>query len=113
MIRIFTYFLLSLLLVGVSIFAIQNSQIVTLRLFNQESINLPLGVVLVFSAGLGTLVITVLQVSNRRAYSQVTNSSNSQNPSSYQTSKTATSRPRQTAKKEVADFDDDIDADWG
>ncbi|AFY74858.1 Protein of unknown function (DUF1049) [Synechococcus sp. PCC 7502] len=124
MILTFTYFLLSILLLGVSIFATQNQQIITLKFLNLESINLPLGLVLIFSAGLGTIVTTILQLNNRQANRQVANSikNNSENSNSYQPSyqsnykgNTQTRKPQTSkppVKDKIADFDDDFDDDW-
>jgi hypothetical protein len=106
MIRLLTYFLLFLLLIGVSIFAVQNQQAIALKFINLESINLPLGLTLTLSAGLGAIFATALQVSNRNAPNQ---------PVPEFTVPKQTSKPKSTkasAKDRVIDFDDEVDDDW-
>ena len=109
MIRTFIYFLVGFLLSGVSVFAVQNQQLVSLKFLTLESISLPLGLVLVFSSGLGATVITALQVSSFRG-----SRSESFKP---QTSQPQTSKPRSKptkteTKEKIADFDDEFDDDW-
>jgi hypothetical protein len=106
MIRLLTYFLLFLLLIGVTIFAMQNQQAIALKFINLESINLPLGLTLIISAGLGAIFTTALQVSSRNASSQ---------PVPKFTVPNQTSKPKSTkapAKDRVIDFDDEVDDDW-
>jgi uncharacterized integral membrane protein len=114
MIRTLTYFLLGFLLSGVSIFAVQNQQSISLKFLNLESINLPLGLVLVFSTALGAIVITALQVSSLRgSRSQFSNTqfSNTQvaNP---QGSKSRPKSVKTETKDKIGDFDDEFDDDW-
>lgn len=61
--RLFLYVFLWLLSIAIAIFASQNITTVSLRLFGFESINLPLGLVLIFSAGLGATIASLSQVS--------------------------------------------------
>jgi uncharacterized integral membrane protein len=61
MIRILLYLWLWALSMGIAIFATQNMLSVSIKLLMFESIKLPLGLVLVFSAGLGAIVVTMLQ----------------------------------------------------
>lgn len=110
MIRILNYSLLLVLLLGVSIFATQNQQVYSLRFLNQTSIDLPLGLVLVFSAGLGAIATTICQVRMRQTVNiPKTQASNSFNGYSG-SSNFANSRSK--VKKEIRDFDDDFDDDW-
>jgi hypothetical protein len=48
---------------AIAIFATQNTNLVNLRLFNLESIKLPLGLLLVFCGGLGAVLINFWQTS--------------------------------------------------
>jgi uncharacterized integral membrane protein len=85
MTRVALYFLLCLLLVAVAIFASQNIQTVSISFLVWQSINLPLGLVLVFCAGFGGLVATVIQTLNWRSANVLKSSSNS--PISAESSK--------------------------
>jgi len=114
MIRTSIYFLLMFFLMGVSIFATQNQQLVNLKFspifISLESINLPLGLVLIFSAGLGSIAITGLQVSNFK----VPQSEVSSTKTSSSRAKPQPAKPfRDRNKDEIKDFDDDFDDDWG
>jgi len=105
MIRLLTYFLLWLLLIGVSIFAIQNQQAIALKFINLESINLPLGLTLTLCVGLGAICTTALQLGSR----------NSRQPVPKFTAPKQTSKPKppkSPAKDKIADFDDEVDDDW-
>ena len=108
MIRTLTYFLLGFFLSGVSIFAIQNQQSISLKFINLESINLPLGLVLVFSTALGSVFVTALQVSSFRSKSKV---SNTQAPNP-QVSRSSPKSVKTEAKDKIGDFDDEFDDDW-
>ncbi len=66
MIRITTYVLLWILLMGTAIFAGQNLQLVSVKLLVFASVGVPLGLVLVACAGLGGIVVTLFQVGARR-----------------------------------------------
>jgi hypothetical protein len=48
---------------AIAIFATQNTNLVNLRLFNLESIKLPIGLLLVFCGGLGAVLINFWQTS--------------------------------------------------
>jgi uncharacterized integral membrane protein len=106
MIRLLTYFSLFLLLIGVGIFVGQNQQAIALKFINLESINLPLGLTLTISAGLGAIFTTALQVSSRNASRQL-------NPKFTVPNQTSKSKPAKApAKDRIADFDDEVDDDW-
>jgi uncharacterized integral membrane protein len=108
MIRIFTYLLLLFLLLGVSVFATQNQQIYSLRFLNQTSIDLPLGLILVFSAGLGAIATTIWQV---RQVIKVPKSPTFNADTGY-ANFTNFPNSKGKVKKEIRDFDDDFDDDW-
>jgi uncharacterized integral membrane protein len=109
MIRILTYFLLLVLLLNISIFATQNQQVYSLKFLNQTSIDLPLGLILVFSAGLGAIATTIWQV--RMKPDQKISRSEVATGSSYSGSSSFPNSARKV-KKEIRDFDDDFDDDW-
>jgi uncharacterized integral membrane protein len=109
MIRTLTYFLLGFLLSGVSIFAVQNQQSISLKFLNLESINLPLGLVLVFSTALGAIVITPLQVSSLRGSRSQFLNTQVANP---QVSKSRSKSVKTETKDKIGDFDDEFDDDW-
>lgn len=122
MIRIIVYVLLLVLLMGVAIFATQNLFTVTIKLLVFQSINLPLGLVLVFCAGIGGVVITFLQVglstssnnfspSQSSAFSQEFSNSSSR-PSSTSSSSTSTKFQSPPKRSNSSDWDDDGNDDW-
>lgn len=115
MIRILIYFSLVVFLMGTGIFATQNQQLVNLKFsltfVNLESINLPLGLVLIFSAGLGAIVITGLQLGNLKARSEFSNPTPSR--SSFRSTQPVKPAKATKTKDEIKDFDDDFDDDWG
>jgi hypothetical protein len=63
MLRLSLYLFLWLTSMAIAIFATQNTSLVNLRLFNFESIKLPLGLLLVFCGGLGAVFINFWQTS--------------------------------------------------
>lgn len=101
---------------GTGIFATQNQQLVNLKFsltfVNLESINLPLGLVLIFSAGLGAIVITCLQLGNLKARSEVFSNPTSSRSTFRSTQPVKPAKATKT-KDEIKDFDDDFDDDWG
>jgi len=116
MLRTFVYVLQWLLLMGVAIFATQNTLTVSLKFLTLQSINLPLGLVLVFSAGLGAVAITMIQVA-RSNQPQIDRSST--RPFSYSSAstpppKTSTNpfKPNQKVSKKSDEFEDNDDWDW-
>ena len=130
MIRVLVYGLLWILLMGVAIFATQNTLLIAIKFLTFESINLPLGLVLVFSAGLGAIAVTVWQnmqiaesepsttqqVSDRgnfssySAYRASTSSDSSASTKSTSPSKSAKNNPKDSPYN---DFDEEWDDDWG
>jgi uncharacterized integral membrane protein len=122
MIRVLVYGLLWILLMGVAIFATQNTLLIAIKFLAFESINLPLGLVLVFSAGLGAIVMTVWQNMQIAEFEpstssqQVSDRGSFGSYSSYRASTTssASGKPQNTPKNTQAnDFDEDWDDDWG
>ena len=122
MIRLSLYIFLWIGAMAIAIFATQNTSLVNLRFFAFESIKLPLGLVLIFSAGCGATCINIWQASIGFELPTVPKFSvfpNKNSPSKSQTvAQTATttkdiSRTSRTAKKVKDDFDDDWDEDWG
>ncbi|WP_181016252.1 LapA family protein [Pseudanabaena sp. BC1403] len=107
---------------AIAIFATQNTFLVNLRFFAFESIKLPLGLVLIFSAGCGATCINIWQASigfELPTVPKFSVFSNKTNPSKHQTvAKTAgvtkdISRASKKPQKVKDDFDDDWDEDWG
>lgn len=97
MIRILTYCLLTIILLGTSIFSNQNQQLVSLKFLNYESIDLALGLVLVLSAGVGAIFITILQSLPQPVAPQY---------------KTAPRYQAQSPQEKTRDFDDEFEEDW-
>lgn len=125
MLRTLVYVLLWLLLMGVAIFATQNIFMVSLKFLAFQSINLPLGLVLVFSAGLGAILMTMLQTSrseplqaNERLSESSSNPFRGSTSGAYRASyvgsdpKTSTTRSKDNPKDKSDDFDDDDWDDW-
>lgn len=110
MIRTFVYVLLWFLLMGVAIFATQNTLNVSLKFLIFQSINLPLGLVLVFSAGLGAVAITLMQGSPIAAPRFTPNRSYASTASRTST-KTASSTKANPKTKERDDWEN-WDEDW-
>ena len=71
MLRLALYLFLWLISMAIAIFATQNTNLVNLRLFNLESIKLPLGLLLVFCGGLGAVFINFWQTSISFALPQI------------------------------------------
>jgi cytoskeletal protein RodZ len=133
MLRVLVYGLLWILLMGVAIFATQNTLLVTIKFLTFESINLPLGLVLVFSGGLGAIAATVWQNMSANEAEAIADSPNAtKQPSSYsayrasrsteessQSSKSAAPTSSSASTKNTAkndkfnDFDEEWDNDWG
>jgi uncharacterized integral membrane protein len=112
--RILLYFWLWILSIGIAIFATQNTLFVSIKLLVFESIKLPLGLVLVFSAGLGAIVVTMVQ--------SFPNLPKSKSPFSRRSNaiadKFSASKPKDTKKATPTnkaskdDFDEEWDDDW-
>lgn len=132
MIQVLVYALLWILLMGVAIFATQNTLFVTIKFLAFESINLPLGLVLVFSSGLGAIAMTIWQNTqvveseplmptdskqksdrgNFSSYSTYRASTSSASASSKSTG-TSTSTKSTPKNSQADDFDEEWDDDWG
>jgi uncharacterized integral membrane protein len=133
MIRVLVYGLLWILLMGVAIFATQNTLFVTIKFLAFESINLPLGLVLVFSAGLGAIALTIWQNTqvaeseppmpstskqksdrgNFSSYSTYRASTSSSSSASSKSTGTSTSTKSTPKDSQANDFDEEWDDDWG
>ncbi|PZV18223.1 MAG: hypothetical protein DCF20_03985 [Pseudanabaena sp.] len=122
MIRLSLYIFLWVGSMAIAIFATQNTLLVNLRLFTFESINLPLGLVLIFCAGCGALYVNIWQTSISFELPTVPKFSvfsNKNNPAKRQTVAQTTTKkadiPKtsRTIKKVKDDFDEDWDEDWG
>ncbi len=118
---------------GVAIFATQNTLLITIKFLAIESINLPLGLVLVFSAGLGAIAMTTWQNTQVIESEPPMPSTSKQNGdrdnfssySSYRASSSkassASSKPKDTSSSaknppkdtQANDFDEEWDDDWG
>jgi len=100
MLRLSLYLFLWLISMAIAIFATQNTNLVNLRLFNLESIKLPLGLILVFCAGLGAVVINLWQTSMSFAMPNIaTKPTTSVN---NQTSKNQSFTQQKAAKKNIS-----------
>ena len=115
---------------GVAIFATQNTLLIAIKFLTFESINLPLGLVLVFSAGLGAIAMTIWQTlqvaeSEPSTTQQVSDRGNFSSYNSYRasTSSDSSASNKSTSKSTSAkdnpkdlqynDFDEEWDDDWG
>jgi uncharacterized integral membrane protein len=131
MIQVLVYGLLWILLMGVAIFATQNTLFVTIKFLTFESISLPLGLVLVFSAGLGAIALTIWQNTqvaeseppipskqnsdrgNFSSYSAYRASAPSASSASSKSTGTSTSTKSTPKNSQADDFDEEWDDDWG
>jgi uncharacterized integral membrane protein len=121
MIRLSLYIFLWIGSVAIAIFATQNTLLVNLRLFTFESINLPLGLVLIFCAGCGALYVNIWQtaisfelptVPKFSVFSNKNNPSKRKTVAQTATKKTDIPKTFRTTKKVKDDFDQDWDEDW-
>ncbi len=119
MIRLSLYIFLWFASIAIAIFATQNTYLVNLRFFTLESIKLPIGLLLIFSAGCGAACINLWQTSMSFELPTVPKFSvflSQNNPSKRQTT-AQTARVKKdvsrTTKKIKDDFDEDWDEDWG
>ncbi len=116
MIRLSLYVFLWIGSMAIAILATQNTYPVNLRLFSLESIKFPLGLVLVFSAGLGATCINLWQTSisfklpKSPVFPAQNNPLNTQSPTKTATTKKDISK---TNKRTKDSFDDEWDEDWG
>jgi len=118
MIRLFLYLFLWAGSMAIAIFATQNTYLVSLRLFNLESIKLPLGLLLIFCMGVGAIAINVLQTSISFDLPTVPKFSvlPTPKPNSGNQNTTKKSAPKQNIPKNSNSkdsFDNDWDDDWG
>lgn len=122
MLRLLLYLCLWLGSMGLAIFSSQNIDLVTVKFIYLESIKLPLGLVLVFCAGLGATTMTLLmgfsQKSFQFAVPNISQFNNSATKSAF--SKNST-EPQKTTSKTPSDnlsahkksnAKDDFDSDW-
>ncbi len=103
MIRIGLYFLLSWLLVAVAIFASQNLQLVSINFLIWQSVNLPVGLVLVVCAGLGGLAVTILQILSWSSTVNANPDSTKSNASTNSSKKSNQPQAKTTKKPEPSD----------
>ena len=119
MIRLSLYIFLWIASMAIAIFATQNTYPVNLRLFSFESIKFPLGLVLVFCAGLGATCINLWQTSigfELPTVPKFSVFSMQNNPVKTQsTTKTAAVKKdiSKTNKQTKDSFDDEWDDEWG
>ncbi|BBC23105.1 hypothetical protein ABRG53_0848 [Pseudanabaena sp. ABRG5-3] len=112
---------------GLAIFSSQNIYAVTVKLGAFESIKLPLGLVLIFCAGLGAIIMTLFmgfaQKSIQFSFPSIPKFNTSSPRKSFQKSPTKpqktssnqrSANPNNKKEQESRDsFDDDWDDDWG
>lgn len=120
--RLLLYLCLWIGSMGLAIFSSQNIYAVTVKLGAFESIKLPLGLVLIFCAGLGAIVMTLLmgltQKSIQFSFPSIPKftkiSSQKTQPESQKTSSNKRSVNSFNKKKQESrdSFDDDWDDDW-
>ncbi|WP_055073544.1 hypothetical protein [Pseudanabaena sp. 'Roaring Creek'] len=129
MLRLSLYLFLWIMTLAIAVFAGQNTYLVNLKLFSLQSIKLPLGVVLVFSTGLGATFVSLWQNSLNFHLPEVPKFSGFTSPKYPSNSPSQKSEVKQefkreikkevkkdilkTGKKQRDDFDDDWDDDWG
>jgi|GEM_PF-640479 len=129
MLRLSLYLFLWLTSMAIAIFATQNTNLVSLRLFNLESIKLPLGLLLVFSGGFGAVLINFWQTSISFALPNIpqktTSSFNNQTskPQSFtqatcikndisKPSNKPNSKPNGKSNNSKDNFEEDWEDDW-
>ncbi|NMF57569.1 LapA family protein [Pseudanabaena yagii] len=127
MLRLLLYFCLWIGSVGLAIFASQNIYPVTVKLGTFESIKLPLGLVLIFCTGAGSITMSLFmefsQNSLQVSFSSLPKFTVPNTKPSFQKRQT---EPQKTSSKNSFvnpstkkkqgfrdDFDDDWDDDWG
>lgn len=126
MLRLSLYLFLWISSMGLAIFSNQNIYPVTIKLGFFESIKLPLGLVLIFSAGLGAIAITLLTEISRKTlqspFPNISQFTNFPNKTSFSKNSTAPKNPSKNPSKNSSknekqkpkdDFDDTWDDDWG
>ena len=119
MIRLSLYIFLWFISMAIAIFATQNISLVNLRFFTFESIKLPLGLLLIFSAGFGAACANLLDTSTSFELPTIPKFSvfdTKNKPSKRQTTSQASNPTKdsfKTSKNSKNDFDQDWDEDWG
>ncbi len=122
MTRLLLYFLLWISSLGLAIFSNQNIYPIAVKFISFESIKLPLGLVLIFCAGIGATSMTFLQTSISFTLPSIPKSTNSATKTSLQNNqaKSRNVAPRETTKnqsgktkqKNKDDFDDEWSDEW-
>lgn len=117
MIRLSLYLFLWIASMAIAIFATQNTYLVSVRLFNFESIKIPLGLLLICCTGLGAVFVNLWQTSISSELPTVPNFSGDSTrnaPQKQQSATTSTPKPdtSRTTKKFNDDFDDEWDEEW-
>ena len=122
MTRLLLYFLLWIISFGLAIFSNQNIYSIAVKFISFESIKLPLGLVLIFCAGLGATSMTFLQTSILFTSPSIPKSTNSTTQTLFQNNQAAPRNvtPRTTPKNQSAktkqktkdDFDDEWSDEW-
>ena len=125
MLRLSLYLFLWLTSMAIAVFATQNTNLVNLRLFNLESIKLPLGLLLVFCGGLGAVLINIWQTSLSFALpspptkpKNYVNNQTSKNQSFTQSTEVkkdiskSNSKPNSKSNNNQDNFDESWEDDW-
>jgi uncharacterized integral membrane protein len=115
MIRLSLYFFLWISAIAIAIFSSQNIYPIVVKFISFESIKLPLGLVLIFCAGLGATFMTFLMAFPSKSIQSTNFPINFSTKTSVQKpQKVATPKNESTNKKSIAkdDFDDDQNDDW-
>ncbi|MDX2256225.1 MAG: hypothetical protein NW214_11970 [Pseudanabaenaceae cyanobacterium bins.39] len=122
MTRILLYCFLWISAMGLAIFSSQNINLVTIRLASFESIKVPIGLLLIFCAGLGAVATSILMnfispisIPNSMPDSILRNINPfpSKRPAkSSSNEKNIKADSNSTKKRYKSDFDDDWDDDW-
>jgi hypothetical protein len=106
---------------GLAIFSSQNINLVTVRLASLESIKVPIGLLLIFCAGIGAILTTIFMTSLSPMSlsslpwqdSKFAKSDRQTSPKPRNPQKEVKSNPNNSKKRYKNDFDDDWEEDWG
>jgi len=106
MLRLTLYILIWLGSMGLAIFSSQNINPVTIKFLSLESIKLPIGLVLIFCAGLGAVALTLMMtfftsvqsINNNSQFHKIFSSSFN---SSTKPDKTQSNNPEKNTKNEI------------
>ncbi len=118
MTRLLLYFLLWIISLGLAIFSSQNIYPIAVKFISSESIKLPLGLVLIFCAGIGATSMTFLQTSISFTLPSIPKPTNSVTQTSFQNNqaepRNVTSRaiPKNQSIKTKQKIKDDFDDEW-